>query len=103
MTERLDTGMLRERLNGETARLRWKELERHFACGAVVKVAPTMDLVDVAVAMAQDDTRTIQAALDAGEMARASAEDAERWARRNQSLWAVVVAPWVLVQETVAR
>ncbi len=99
MNETLDTGALRDKLNGETAKLQWNELERHFASGAVVKVAAAMDLVEAAVAMARDDTQTIKMAMDAGRIARASAEDAEQWARNDQTLWAVVVAPWVLVQE----
>lgn len=90
---------LRARLNGETARLPWSELQRHFASGAVVRVAATMDLVEMAVAMVRDDTRTIAAALESGDMARATTGDAERWAQEESTLWAVVVAPWVLVQE----
>jgi len=101
MDEKLDTEALREKLNRETAKLQWGELERHFACGAVIKVATTLDLVDAAVAMAQDDTQTVKVAMDAGNIARASEEDAHRWAEAKQILWAVVVAPWVLVQEVV--
>src|SRR5690554_6148842 len=40
---------LRQHLNGETARIAWRELERHFARGAVVTVDPGLDLIDVAV------------------------------------------------------
>jgi len=33
---------------------------------------------------------------------RADDVDARDWERRNPVLWAVVVAPWVLVQERTA-
>ncbi len=90
---------LRAKLNGETARLTWSELQRHFASGAVIKVESGSDLVDMAVAVARDDTALVSTALEAGTVARASADDARRWERGDRSLLAVVVAPWVLVQE----
>ncbi len=94
--------LLHAKLNSETGRLHWRELERHFARGAVVKVAPGMDLVAVAVRFARDDTAAIAAWLQAGQVGRASTEDAVTWQGRQSTFWAVVVAPWVLVQEITA-
>lgn len=93
--------LLHAKLNSETGRLHWQELERHFARGVVVKVAPGMDLVGVAVRFAQDDKPVIEAWLKAGQVDRASAEDAVTWQGRQSVFWAVVVAPWVLVQEII--
>jgi len=87
---------LRARINGETARIDWRDLERHFARGVVLRVADGGDLVEIALAMALDEQATVAAALERGELARASEDDAESW--QGRSLWAVVVAPWVLVQ-----
>ncbi len=94
---------LRTRLNGETARIRWPELERHFARGVVVAVAPELDLIDVAVAMANDDTATVAPWLASGQVAHPSAEQAQQWVARQPLFWAVVVAPWVLIQENVVE
>ncbi len=101
MTETGDSEELRAKLNSETAKLPWAELQRHFASGAVIKVAAANDLVDVAVAMARDDTAVITAGMEAGTIVRASAEDARCWEQDDRLLWVVVVAPWVLVQEVV--
>ena len=90
--------VLRAALNAETAKVPWHELQRHFARGVVVKVSPGVDLVGVAVAMAQDDAPSIERWMGSGEIARASAEDAQAWHEANATLWAVVAAPWVLVQ-----
>jgi hypothetical protein len=92
--------LLRARLNAETGRLRWPELQRHFARGALLKVAPSLDLVVVAVAIARDDRAAVEAWLGAGELSRASDADALDWLERDPVFWAVVAAPWVLVQET---
>lgn len=94
---------LRTRLNGETAKIRWPELERHFARGVVVAVAPELDLIDVAVAMANDDTATIAPWLASGRVARPSVEQAQQWVASQPLFWAVVVAPWVLIQEVAGE
>ena len=86
-------------LNQETGKLGWKELERHFAHGVVVKVGVELDLVEVAAAMARDDKNKISTWMGNGLIARADDQDALRWGTDTQQLWAVVVAPWVLVQE----
>jgi hypothetical protein len=95
--------LLRAKLNAETGKLAWTELERHFARGVVVKVAGDLDLVDVAVAMSHDDKETVAAWLAQGRVVRASAEDALAWHAQQSQFWAVVAAPWVLIQEVSAR
>ena len=91
--------ILRAKLNLETAPLAWPELERHFARGSVIKVAPGMDLVDAALQVAENNAATVQEWLEDGRIARAELADAEDWHTRQPMFWAVVVAPWVLVQE----
>lgn len=93
--------ILRAKLNLETAQLAWPELERHFARGDVIKVAPGMDLVDTALHIAENNTATVQAWLAEGRIGRAELADAEDWHARQPMFWAVVVAPWVLVQEVL--
>ncbi len=87
---------LRARINAETARIDWRDLERHFAQGIVLRVSDGSDLVEMAVAMALDEREVISEALERGTIARAVEQDAVAW--QGRSLWAVVVAPWVLVQ-----
>ena len=93
--------ILRAKLNLETAQLAWPELERHFARGDVIKVAVGVDLVDTALHVAENNTATVQEWLADGRIARAELADAEDWHARQPMFWAVVVAPWVLVQEVL--
>lgn len=86
-------------LNLETARIAWPELERHFARGVVIHVAGTLDLVEVALAFANDDKAAVEAWLTSGEVQHLETGTARDWRRRDPELWAVVTAPWVLVQE----
>lgn len=94
--------ILRAKLNLETARLAWPELERHFARGVVVCVKPGFDLVDAALAVAENRAALVQAWLADGTLARPDMNDAQRWHDAQQGFWGVVVAPFVLVQETPA-
>jgi len=45
-----------QKLNGETAQLSWKELEPHFARGVVIRVAPELDLIEVAMSFIRDES-----------------------------------------------
>ena len=96
MTER---EILRAKLNLETAQLAWAELERHFARGDVIRVAVGTDLIDAALLIAENNAAEAQVWLADGRIARADMSDAEDWHARQPQFWAVVVAPWVLVQE----
>lgn len=98
-----DREILRAKLNLETAQLAWPELERHFARGDVVKVAAGVDLIDAALLMAENNAAEAQAWLADCRIARADMRDAEDWHARQPQFWAVVVAPWVLVQEVLKK
>ena len=90
---------LKEKLNAETGKLVWKELEPHYARGVVVKVISGLDLVEVAICFVEDNKEPIERWLTSGELERAIAEDARRWSDEDPLFWAMVVAPWILVQE----
>jgi len=99
----MTSDILRAKLNLETAQLAWPELERHFARGSIIKVAPGMDLVDAALQVAENNAATVQVWLAEGRIARAELSDAEDWHARQPFFWTVVVAPWVLIQEAVKQ
>lgn len=90
---------LRGKLNAETGKMDWPALARHFARGVVVKVGADLDLVEVAAAFSRDDKAAVEHWLTLGRIAKADVADAQAWNDRQASFWAVVVAPWLLVQE----
>ena len=87
------------KLLAETAQIEWSELQRFFARGVLLKVARDIDLVSVAEAVASDNTKQVTEWLSAGLVERTTPETATDLAVRNPELWAVVVSPWVCVQE----
>ncbi|MBC9251090.1 hypothetical protein A9179_12465 [Pseudomonas alcaligenes] len=100
MTEQPST--LYAKLLGETAPISWAELQPFFARGALLWVAGTLDLVEVAQAVAEDDRAKVAGWLTTGSLRKAEVDLAEDLLARDPKLWAVVVAPWVLVQERAA-
>ena len=57
------------------------------------------DLLKVAETLIDDDAAAVEAMYEKGLLRRARDEDAVRWQENATEFWAVVVAPWVLVQE----
>jgi hypothetical protein len=96
----MTTGNLEQALNLQTGRIAWDELQRHFARGVVIKVNESEDLIEVAQSMVRDEAVSITQRLKENRLAIATTEDARRWNDHHSTFWAVVVAPWVLVQES---
>lgn len=90
---------LKHKLNLETSRIGWRDLQTYYARGHVVRVAPSLDLLDVAAELAADNKPLFERWLDAGEVGDVAPDLARSWYEGDVELWAVVVAPWVLVQD----
>lgn len=84
---------------GQTAPIGWVEIEPFFARGQVIHVGGGLDLVEVAVAVAEDDKSRVTDWMNAGDFGLLSTEIARRWAQDSTNLWGVVVTPWILVQD----
>jgi hypothetical protein len=97
MQEPLD--VLKARLNTETAKIGWEEIQRFFAKGQVFIVDSELDLIDTAAKIIQDEKGSVEKWLETGLILQATIDDAKRWNETDPDLWAVVVAPWILVQE----
>ena len=89
----------RAKLNRETSKIAWKELQRFFASGAALFVADDLDLVEVALELSRDNAGQIRKWMTAGKFGKVPDEQAADWYRNDALLWAVVDSPWVLVQQ----
>ncbi|VVN87102.1 hypothetical protein PS691_01558 [Pseudomonas fluorescens] len=87
------------KLLGETASITWKELEPFFAKGALLWVDASLDLIEAAEAVAANQAEKVAAWLAGEELAKVSATRAQDLLERDPQLWAVVVSPWILIQE----
>jgi len=94
-----DIESLKKKLNHDTARINWLALAEHQQNEAVIEVASNLDLINVASEFVRDNRKQVAEWLESGLVAKVSAEKADQWQSQDKELWAVVVAPWVLVQE----
>lgn len=90
--------ILRAKVNLETAQMQWREMQRYFASGAAIFVAPELDLVETAYQMSEDNAPLISQWMAAGQFGKVTDAQAQVWWDADAVLWAVVVSPWVLVQ-----
>ena len=97
--EETDSELVRAKINSETAQIPWKELQRFFASGRSLYVDTSLDLVEVAFNFHQDDAKQVEQWLNNKQVLAVSDEQAKGWIDEDKSVWAVVVKPWILIQD----
>lgn len=91
--------IMRAKVNMETSRIEFRELQKFFASGAAVGVSTQLDLVEVALSMHDDNKTQFEKWMQQGLVGKVSDAQAQTWLEQNAEVWAVVISPWVLVQE----
>ena len=94
-----DICLEKTKVNLETSKIPWVELQRFFAGGLAIAVGEELDLVEVAYQFAADNKTLVANWLDSGAVAKVSDQQAQDWLDNQRSVWAVVVKPWILVQQ----
>ncbi len=94
-----DRELVRAKINTETAKIPWQDLQRFFASGKTLSVNDQLDLVDVAYAFHEDDSKQVEKWVDTEQIVAVSNDQAKQWVDNNSLVWAVVIKPWVLVQD----
>ena len=93
------TSDLTTRLNSETAKIGWVDLQKHYATGNVMGVSSRADLIQVAEAFHKDDREKVESWLSDNILFEVNDQQALDWYNNNTEHWAVVIPPFVLVQE----
>jgi len=94
------SSLLKSKLNLETAKINWSELQRFFAQGKVLITDQDTDLVSIAELCANNQSDQIDKLINKRIINLVNDDQARKWIENDSQVWAVVVAPWVLVQET---
>ncbi|MFT3925520.1 MAG: DUF2288 family protein [Myxococcales bacterium] len=100
MTESRSDSPARAKLRGEVMAVSWSDLVPQFARGALLLLAGSLDLLEVAEAIASDDRARVERWLSEGGLRRASDDDARELSEAGGStrFQCVIVQPWVLAQ-----
>jgi len=99
MTSKNQEEILRAKVNLETSTIPWKELQRFFASGSAIFIAADLDLVEVAFQISEDNKPLVAQWLEQGKIAQVTDTQAQTWYDADAEMWAVVVSPYVLIQE----
>lgn len=90
--------LIKQKLNLDTARINWSLLANYQKEGAVIEVESSLDLIEVATEFVLDNQQKVKTWLEDEMIRKVADQQSSLWLDANQELWAVVVAPWVLVQ-----
>lgn len=90
---------LRTQLSEDLSIVSWAHLRPHHERDALVLVDDALDLVDVAVALAKDDTQSVAAWMHTKLVRRSAPDDDARWTRQGATFQFLIVRPWVLARE----
>jgi len=99
MNESNSVDIARVKVNLETSQIAWNELQRFFASGSAVFVASSLDLINVAYQFSIDNKDQVTLWMQNNQISLVSDQQALMWLEADTTVWAVVVKPWILVQE----
>ena len=83
----------------ETAKIPWVDLQRFFASGKTLLISNELDLIDAAYAIHSDDANQVERWQKEDLITAVNNEQAREWFESKALVWAVVIKPWVLIQD----
>lgn len=90
---------LRTHLANEVHRVDWRPLSPHAKRGGLVLVDSRLDLVEVAVAVARDDSDRVQEWMESKRLTKPTADQIDAWKdETDERFTIVIVQPYVLAQ-----
>ena len=91
---------IRESFKRDLAPVSWKELRAHLQRDAIILVSPTLDLIETAVAVADDDKNSVETWIAEGLLGKPTAEQLDCWeAELDMPFNMLIVQPFILIQE----
>jgi len=91
---------LRVELQESIDEAEWGWLEPHARRDSIIVVSPDLDLVDVGIAIASDNTLYVQRWIEEALIQKPSPGQLSNWAQEQSKRFnALIVQPYVLVQE----
>ena len=94
-----DSASAEDRIKKYTGEVVWSYLEPHCKSGSLYWVDPALDITAVAAALQADDALQISRWLGVGDLVKVGPLHSAQWQGSQQLFTAVVVTPFVLMQE----
>jgi hypothetical protein len=95
----LSEAEIRKQLEDSVGLVAWSEIKPHQERDAVIVVSQTLDLLDVGVILALDQSEKVGKWITQGLLSKPTLGQLESWNAASQvKFLTVVVQPWVLLQ-----
>lgn len=92
---------IQNQLTEEIAEIDWNALIPHAQRDGVIIVSPSLNLIDVGVAMANDSVALIQNWISQQLIRKPSADELSHWNEHpDKQFLSLIVQPFVLIQES---
>ncbi|MCK4502102.1 MAG: DUF2288 family protein [Desulfuromonadales bacterium] len=93
------SGMI-ESFKSDIAEITWRELKIHLQRDSIITVAAEIDIIAVAVAVADDDSSKVEGWIAAEQIGKPTEVQLEDWQRdQNVTFRMLIVQPYILIQE----
>ncbi len=93
------SGMV-ESFKRDLAEVNWRELKIHLRRDAIIIVAAELDLIEVAVAVAEDDKIRVETWIAADQLVKPTMEQLESWEQEPDNRFQMlIVQPFILVRD----
>lgn len=89
-----------ESFRRDLAEVGWQDLRIHLQRDAIILVSADLDIVPVAVAVAEDDSRQVETWVTSGAIGKPSRQQLDDWEENLEKRFRMlIVQPFILVQE----
>ena len=93
---------MRESFKRDLAEVSWKELRVHLLRDALILVAAGLELIEAAVAVADDDKDRVADWIATGRIGKPTADQLKLWESEPEKLFRMlIVQPFILIQDVV--
>lgn len=90
-----------ESFKRDQAEVSWRELKIHLQRDSIIVVAEELDLIAVAVAVADDDKTLVEAWIGEKQLGKPTEEQLKSWEEESDNRFKMlIVQPFILIQGT---
>ena len=91
---------LKEKLQSEVCGAEWKILRPHYERKALFVAGQHLDLVEIAIDIAEDNVQRIKEVLESGELRQPTDDEAEMWKLNPDKIIGdfLIVSPYVILK-----
>ncbi len=91
-----------ESFKRDLAGVSWRELKIHLQRDAIIIISAEIDLIEAAIAVAEDDKIQVEVWIDAGHLAKPTEKQLGIWEQEeDKPFQMLIVQPFILIQEIV--